>query len=73
MLLPTSFPYGYRHGGQPMLSHRAAFDARRRWRTRSAAIEMRNEDKKQPVFPSYEFTVGECADDNIVNNISFLK
>lgn len=73
MLLPTSFPYGYWHGGQPVLSHTAAFDGRRKWRTRSAAIEKRNRDKKQPMFPSYEFTVTECADDNMVNNVSLLK
>lgn len=52
-----------------MLSHRAAFDARRKWRTRSAAIKKRDRDKEQPVFTSYEFTVNECADDNMVNNV----
>ncbi len=72
MLLPTSFPYGYWHGGQPALPHTAAFDARRKTTTRSAAIEERNADKNQPVLPSYEFTATECANDNMVNNVSLL-
>lgn len=73
MLLPTPFPYGYWHGAPPVLSHTAALDARRKRRAGSAAIEKRRGDKKQPVFPSYEFTVTECADDNMVNNVSLLK
>lgn len=46
MLLPASFTYGNWHDGQPMLSHKAAFDARLNRRTRSGATrgekEVRN-------------------------------
>ena len=73
MLLPTSFPYGYRHGREPDLSHGAAFYARLNPRTRSDAIEKKNGSKKHQVLPRYEFTATECADDNMVNNVILLK
>lgn len=56
-----------------MLSHTASSDTRQKRRTKSAAIEKRNGDKKQPVFPSDEFTITDCAGDNVANTFSLLK
>lgn len=57
MVLPTSFPNGYWHGGEPVLCHRAVCDARGKMEKQICCNQEERMGMRNSLFPNYKLTV----------------